>query len=445
MTQLLSAIIEAWEEIKINRLRIILSLIGVGAAVWAMATTLALGSLITASSEMGQAQWQGRTGTVSVSAFPDSQPSFLDPHFFEPSFDDEEEEDPAPIALDENGRPVDPFGDAVMQTVSRTGATIWTRDRLIVASVQAPGYNEADACDPMYGCDNGPLPEIRGIDPDYFDIYYRPIVRGRGLTQRDGQLQMNPAVINEWMWKAMGSPDLAGHPRVRLLDHQKVAFTVVGVVQNELYSHGPQMFIHYDTFTGALPPKLAADSESYSFSIMAPSGQQENAQAVMVGTLKAQLGNDYEVEGNFDPDRNQSREDGTRTVQVIISVIGGIVILLGALGLLTVSIVTVSHRVREIGIRRAMGASGRRIFFSVFLESVVATTVAGLIGVMLSILTIRLAPLEKIDILVPPGGGAYPMTAAFIGLVISAAVGALCGVIPASIAVRIKPIDAIRF
>lgn len=445
MSGILSAIIEAWEEIKINRMRIILSLIGVGAAVWAMATTLALGTLMTASQEAATAQWDGRQGTVTVDAYEsEGDPDPFGP--FEGSMGDGfDDSHAAPIVLDEDGNIADPFGDAVKATVERTGANVWSRKRSVMAPVQAPGYDPQAGCDPEGGCGGEMTPDIAGVDPLYFYLYSRPIIHGRGLTDRDGQLQMNPAVINETLWRAMGNPNLADHPRLRLEHHQNTAFTIVGVVRDQLWMEGAELYVHYDTFTGALPPELLTDGSSYTFAVQAPPGEQENAQAVMIGTLKSQLGEQYTVQSYFDPGRNESREAGMRTVQLVISAIGGIVILLGALGLLTVSIVTVGHRVREIGIRRAMGASARRIFFSVFLESVVATTVAGFIGVLLSILTIRLAPLEKMDIYAISGEIAYPLTAALIGLVISAGVGALCGIIPATIAVRIKPIDAIRF
>ena len=132
------------------------------------------------------------------------------------------------------------------------------------------------------------------------------------------------------------------------------------------------------------------------------------------------------------------------TVRLIIMVIGGIVIFLGALGLLNVAIVTVRQRIREIGIRRAVGASAKRVFFSVFMESVVATFVAGVIGVGIAILIMRVIPLESMDIMLQDVP-AFPMSPAVAGVGIATAVGALCGIIPAVAAVRVKPIDAIRY
>ena len=80
------------------------------------------------------------------------------------------------------------------------------------------------------------------------------------------------------------------------------------------------------------------------------------------------------------------------------------------------------------------------------LESVVATVVAGIVGVGIAVVALRVVPLGAIlsDIPVldsPP----FLMFAALIGLVAASEVGALAGIIPAIMVVRIRPIDAIHF
>ena len=137
-------------------------------------------------------------------------------------------------------------------------------------------------------------------------------------------------------------------------------------------------------------------------------------------------------------------EEQLGTISNVIMVIGGIIVFLGALGLLNVAIVTVRQRVREIGIRRAVGASAKRVFFAVFMESVVATFVAGVIGVGIAVVVVRFLPLEALSITLSDTP-AFPAGAAIAGVAISTSIGALCGIIPALAAVRIKPIDAIRY
>jgi putative ABC transport system permease protein len=115
-------------------------------------------------------------------------------------------------------------------------------------------------------------------------------------------------------------------------------------------------------------------------------------------------------------------------------------LLLGALGLVNISMVTVRQRVREIGVRRSFGATAARVFFAVMMESVVATVSAGVIGVVVeNPFTQNLLAQGVIDV------PAVPLSAAVIGLVCATGVGALAGLPPASVAVRVKVIDAIRF
>ena len=104
------------------------------------------------------------------------------------------------------------------------------------------------------------------------------------------------------------------------------------------------------------------------------------------------------------------------------------------------------QRIREIGIRRSFGATGGRVFFAVMLESVVATFVAGIIGIVAG----RRAHAAGLHRAVARAGHqrrARPSRSARadLGLIAAVAVGAVAGLIPAIVAVRIRPIDAIRY
>jgi putative ABC transport system permease protein len=121
------------------------------------------------------------------------------------------------------------------------------------------------------------------------------------------------------------------------------------------------------------------------------------------------------------------------------------VLLLGALSLVNIALVTVRHRIREIGIRRSFGATASRVFFSVMLESVVATAFAGAVGVLVSVLLVKNPWVSDWISGYLQDVPAFPVEAAVIGLVAATAVGALAGLLPALVAVRVKVIDAIRY
>lgn len=114
--------------------------------------------------------------------------------------------------------------------------------------------------------------------------------------------------------------------------------------------------------------------------------------------------------------------------------------------MLNVGIVTVRQRIREIGVRRALGASSTRVFAAVMLESVCATALAGVVGIALAVAVVVNLPLDlllgDLGITDVPG---FPFSAALEAFVATTVVGALAGLVPATIAVRAKVIDAIRY
>ena len=168
----------------------------------------------------------------------------------------------------------------------------------------------------------------------------------------------------------------------------------------------------------------------------------EQARTVLPQALASILGDGWHVSVTGG-EHQDTGEEQLGTISRVIMIIGGIIIFLGALGLLNVAIVTVRQRVREIGIRRAVGASAARVFFAVFMESVVATFVAGIIGVGTRGRREFLAATNNRNR--AQRNAAFPAGAAIAGVAISTSIGAVCGIIPALAAVRIKPIDAIRY
>ena len=133
------------------------------------------------------------------------------------------------------------------------------------------------------------------------------------------------------------------------------------------------------------------------------------------------------------------------TFTTVVTAAGVFVMLLGALSLVNISLVTVRQRIHEIGVRRSFGATSRRIFFSIMLESVVATVVAGIVGIGIAIVGMRVIPLGAVLGIPVTTTPPFPMLAAVIGLIAATVVGALAGIVPAIVATRIRPIDAIRY
>ncbi|RTE49009.1 FtsX-like permease family protein [Actinobaculum sp. 352] len=463
ITALIAPLIEAWGEVKVQRARVVLSLIGVVAAVAAMSTVMALGALIVQSNrEMIEAS-QGRTTTLtfSISKSSDDESSGeyvisgpsksgMDPG----SSGNDADSSGSGWAAEDTGIINDPVGNAMKTVAERFKLPYWSRRAQSslpikeIKELETTGMYRGQAVpQPKYGYDQ---PQVLAVDPAYATIYRLRVVEGRWLQTRDADQRVTPIVINTRMWEYFGQPNIADPMIITAGNDSGDRFRVVGVVQSHRYDMAT-MYVPYDAWmlTQENSSGNVIGFDGKEMLVWTDPEQTSQAHEDIQSALTAILGPgwDLTVWGDEiwdDGDAMFGSDDNSAGTRNIVMAIGAVVILLGALGLLNVAIVTVRQRIREIGIRRALGASAKRIFFAVFMESVVATFVAGVIGVMLAIVAIRVMPLESMDIELQDVP-AFPVSAALAGIAISTGIGALCGIIPALAAVRVRPIDAIRY
>lgn len=459
-TQLIAAFVEAWGEVRVQRTRVILSLVGVVAAVAAMSTVIALGDLVVQSNQESMEAWSGRSVTLTLT--PGRTTTSQDDTV---SGDDGAGDGSQPLPASQVPTPVessaalsdtgwtthttgvatDPVGQAMLTVADRFAIPYWSR--MENGTVDLEEMHEIAAHGTFHGCpvpalqDGYQSPMVLAVDPDYRTIFRMEVAQGRWLRSGDLNQRVTPVVINTALWTSLGSPDVRVPLVVSTTGANAQELRVVGVLAPVSAWDSPTIYAPYDSWQLMKP--TTDQGASPSMVVWTGEEQSDEARRVLPSALSAVLGEGWEVgvSGGEDFDAGQQTLGMIRTV---VMVIGAIVIVLGALGLLNVAIVTVHQRIREIGIRRAVGASAARVFFSVFLESVVATFAAGVIGVAIAIVALRLIPMEALGIFLqdrPP----FPTSAAAAGVGIATAVGALCGIIPALAAIRVRPIDAIRY
>ena len=119
--------------------------------------------------------------------------------------------------------------------------------------------------------------------------------------------------------------------------------------------------------------------------------------------------------------------------------LGGISLLVGAVGIGTILMITVAERTPEVGLLRALGATRRQVRFLFLGEAAFMGLVGGLAGLLL-VVVIKLLLLLTL----PSLPMAIHLQIVIVALVISAVVGILAGLKPANSAVRLSPIDALR-
>jgi len=397
----IGALTDAWSELRHHKLRVLLSLIGIAVSVAALSAVVALGEYQRQIQAEQSDRFGGRLATVAVSASPT------------------------------DGAPMDwiAFDQRVDRVSERFAFSHRTRvvDGLS-AQVQTPQQVQQ-------------VP-VRLIDPAHPVIHRSPLLEGRWFRDGDEELLAAPVVITESMWDVFGRP-VVGTFTITLQGELQGTYPVIGVTPRQYVGDEEKLvtmlFDGYAAQVDSFPPDAYVLWEMW-----VPEDRVAEIGPILAMDLRAGLeGVDLSV-SRTDWGSRPDAQSAALVFELVTGAIAGLVLLLGGLGLVNIQLVAMRQRIREIGVRRSFGATGGRIFTSVLLESVVATAVAGIVGIMLAIAIMR-APfvLQMFQGLqdVPP----FPLRAAVIGLVAAVAIGALAGFIPAVVAVRAKVIDALRF
>jgi putative ABC transport system permease protein len=399
LAALVGSFSEAWSEVRIHRTRVLLSLIGVAVAVTAITSVVGLGAIVEQSMQVSNERNGGRPAALGVSAYSNSGAAF-DATEFETTFD---------------------------SAVARY--KIRYHSGMLNSQLPVQFVGGATAVNTM------------AIDVHYGTMHRVTMKEGSWFVDSDADRLAPGLVVNRAFWALMGSPDLRTHPTVRLLGAHPVNAVVIGV--NAVQDGGmPSMMMLTDAF------RAVADPASYAgqaqFEVWVPPSKAKKLSSRLTAELSASVPTGVRVQVNRQ-DYAAYGDDPLAPLKIAVGAVAGLVLFLGALGLVNISLVTVRQRIREIGIRRSFGATAGRVFFAVMMESVVATAVAGVVGVGVAIAIVENPWVqEKLS----QGVGdlpSFPIGAALFGLAAATIVGALAGLLPAIAAVRFKVIDAIRY
>nr|WP_208393282.1 ABC transporter permease [Frigoribacterium faeni] len=405
MSGVVGALVEAWSELRVNKLRVLLSLVGVAVAVAALTAVVGLGSLAEQSTRESSERSGGRPATYTVSAYSQGATEL----------------DPAQ------------FADEFRSTMARYDVSWSTENLYTTRSLQLPvGLTDVQA---------------QIVDPDYGEMHRVSVLDGSWFVDGDEQRMAPALVVNEPLWDQLGRPPVSGHPTVQLRGGDSVTGVVVGVTAAQYPGEAPALFLLPSDDRDLVPASQAGYVETPQYEMWLPPESGDELSGMVQGNLAAALGDEVQVDVNrSDYAAFAGDSDPFLPVKLLVTGVGVLVLLLGGLGLVNIALVTVRQRIREIGVRRSFGATAPRVFFSVMLESVAGTVVAGVVGVMVAVLVVENGTVQgfiaqgSVDDLPP-----FPITAALVGLGSATLIGAVAGVLPALVAVRVKVIDAIRY
>ncbi|MFZ7087156.1 ABC transporter permease [Curtobacterium sp. RRHDQ10] len=410
LTFLVGSVSEAWSEFRTHKTRVLMSLIGVGLAVLALTSVAAVSAVAQQSVTEGLERQSGRPALLSIGT--PYQPDAT------------------------NAVPVAPpagFGDAIEREMSRYDIDYASRNVQFPAEAQGQGGTVSVS--------------LQAVDRDYATMHRLRLVHGAWFGAHDAARLAPAVIVDEAWWKDLGSPDLRTHPTIALTGPSAATAVIVGVTPGG-FPGSPSAIMLYDAVvrlaagTNALDPSQA----SVQYEAWVPPASARALSSHLSNDLSEVAGDGWQVDVQRVDYKAYPGPDPLLLLKIVVGGAAGLILVLGALGLVNISLVTIRTRVREIGIRRSFGATASRVFVAIMLESVVATAIAGIAGVAVSILALK-NPLvtgwlhEHGVISVP----AFPASASLLGLAVAVGVGALAGLLPAIIAVRVKPIDAIRF
>ena len=289
---------------------------------------------------------------------------------------------------------------------------------------------------------------VYGDFPEYTKIATKKIYNGgRFINQSDIDDARKVCVIGERTQKELFEAD--EEPVGKFVRIDDIYFQIIGVhkyVQGGGFESDGDVFIPFATFR-----KLYNTGENVEWFTIAA---YDDADVIQVEKdVKQTLKRIHRVSpkderafGSFNLGEVFNRIMGFARGMTFLSIIVGIAtIIAGVIGIGNILLISVKERTKELGVRRALGATPAEVRMQIILESVFLTTVAGIFGIVLGAFVLAginagTANLEDF----PYTNPTVPISFVLGALAIMVSLGTLIGLIPAQRAVSIKPIDALR-
>jgi putative ABC transport system permease protein len=297
-----------------------------------------------------------------------------------------------------------------------------------------------------YGSTNG---QVFGVAPAYNQIRTVPVSVGRWFNEQDNNEHRRVAVVGWELLKNM----FPGRPAVgSTILLNEIRFDVIGIVdkvgREANNGTNARIFIPIGTMRTLFRLKGAGQEDALSFINYQPRTPEEHLAA------KAELHQIIAARHGFNPKLEDAFEDwdtidNMKKVATIfdamdwfLGVVGVVTLGLGAIGIINIMLVSVTERTKEIGLRKALGATHRSIMTQFFIEGAFLTMLSGGLGLLaVSALVILLAQLPQPEGFDTPRIVPASAAAAILSL---AAAGIAAGLYPARRAALLEPVEALR-
>ncbi|MCB8945419.1 MAG: ABC transporter permease [Ardenticatenaceae bacterium] len=289
---------------------------------------------------------------------------------------------------------------------------------------------------------------VLGITPNYLAVNNLDEFQvGDGLTENDLDTSARVAVLGAGIASDFFGE---GFPVGQSVKVNGVSYEVVGVLTESgggiAGDTDNNVYVPLTTAQSRLYPERTRSGEKAVSSIRVEAASAEAVEAALeqiTETLRDQHGIAYAADDDFSILDQSSLLDTanqiTGTLTAFLGAIAGISLLVGGIGIMNIMLVSVTERTREIGIRKAIGALKRDILAQFLLESLVLSLIGGGLGIALG-WAISAAASSLLDIATVVDPGTVALSVGF-----AAGVGLLFGIYPAWRAAGLRPIEALRY
>ncbi|MBN2366041.1 MAG: ABC transporter permease [Calditrichaeota bacterium] len=278
------------------------------------------------------------------------------------------------------------------------------------------------------------LVSVHGVSPEYFDIFSHELDEGRLIHPVDVENKHNVILINEKIKKEkFAVSDVTG----KYLTLSGFRFEVVGVID------GHRAYIPITTMAQKIQDVRPIRD------VYVKVGNYKEMDSLMEN-VRIFLDQWTGESGLFRftiPSKNQEKFYSLeKTYTRFIMIISIFILLVGGIGIMNIMLASIKERIREIGIKKAIGAKNTHIFYQFLIESVLIFLVGGVIGMILGITSVNVIT-EKILVNFISGKTEPAMSLKVIlaPLLVSIGTGLVFGLYPAVKASRIAPVNALRY
>ena len=291
--------------------------------------------------------------------------------------------------------------------------------------------------------------QLTGAEPQYNGIRYLPLKQGRWINDLDETQKRDVVVLGDEMGRNLfpGRPSVGSF--ILLNGHRfEVIGTLLRVGRGDDNSTNTRAYIPFQVMRSDFPLKGEESHDAISALNFQPLVADDHliAQAEVRRVIARNHRFDYHDEDAFEgwDTVQQAQMMGTifDAMNDFLGTVGLVTLTLGAIGVINIMLIAVSERTREIGLRKALGATNRSIMVHFFAEGILLTLVSGLIGMALA--GGFMALLGNYN---GPGGFDPPRLVpktAILAIASLTVAGVAAGLYPARKAARLEPVEALR-